>query len=978
MKRRFTAWMIALSCLLGPAAQAAETIDANEIQEQIVVEDAAELPITDSAAVPSAASQHTFTGDYAAQLSDDPVAAEAYRQIAAAISGSIYTMDGNVLTITYRTALQTTVGRTDADRKLSSAAFRTMLTSSGYFASIKDAFAAYRRDHPEVFYLSENLSQTITQGKRIALEDGTFACTAGKTTLKISTYFASPTALRSAKKRFSSAVSAAVSDAKKSSSRYHQLRSIHDFLCQNAQYEEDTFANSAYGALNTGYSKCEGYANAFKVVCDKLNIPCVTVSGQAVSSTTTAHMWNAVQMPNGSWYAVDVTWDDVDSDEESDKHTFFLVGSSTTARSYYNLGAFATTHIENGRLYDDEQTRIFSYPALSRGRYWAASQMTLTDALTLEAGSTAEIDVSVKADASVSAQPTISEFTAASSDDSIAQIDIGARTVTAGHEGSAALTVRHVDGPSAVCQVQVLAVRSLSLPSELTLVQNKHMMLTPTIEPSALQSPELTWKSSDDSVVAVDDRGTIRGISAGTAVITVTSKNGISAQTTVTVSKIPVESIALTPTEQTLPLGQTLELTAETEPAVISSTLRWQSSEDAVASVDENGTVTAQSVGTAVLTAEADGVVSNTCTVQVIEIPAVSLRLNKNSLFLIEGHTEALQPSIQPSDSTDRTITWHSDHPAVASVSSDGTVTARRVGTAELTAVCGANITAKCTVTVVSASDQPELTDISNTPDGVSLSWKPVSYAGGYAIAVRSRDNQWESIGTVSAKHTSFTHTDAESGRSYTYTVFPLCDGSPLTGFEDNTLSIRYLGDPKLTGIENARKGLKISWQSSKGATGYRIFRRSAKEESFSLLATVDRAAAVSYIDTTAANRHVYAYTVQAYGNNAHSAMDTSGLALRRVSAPSFTAVSNTATRSILVKWSRIGYTDGYEIIYSTSPDMSRGKTVSIYSNNTVRTKIAGLKKGKVYYLRIRSYKGSDNARIYSAWSSRKSIKIAR
>ncbi len=58
---------------------------------------------------------------------------------------------------------------------------------------------------------------------------------------------------------------------------------------------------------------CEGYARAFKVLCDKAGIPCVLATGDArgyKGGAEEAHMWNEVQMEDGKWYAVDATWND--------------------------------------------------------------------------------------------------------------------------------------------------------------------------------------------------------------------------------------------------------------------------------------------------------------------------------------------------------------------------------------------------------------------------------------------------------------------------------------------------------------------------------------------------------------------------------------------------------------------------------------------------------------------------------------------
>lgn len=135
----------------------------------------------------------------------------------------------------------------------------------------------------------------------------------------------------------------------KSGSRYEQLVQIHDWLTNNNACNTSVSDNipwSALSALSASYQPvCAGYAKAFKMLCDGLNIPCVLVSGTGIlDSGSEGHMWNYVQMEDGKWYAVDVTWDDPvgGSGNQSgfEHHGYFLVGSDTVVDGR----SFASSH----------------------------------------------------------------------------------------------------------------------------------------------------------------------------------------------------------------------------------------------------------------------------------------------------------------------------------------------------------------------------------------------------------------------------------------------------------------------------------------------------------------------------------------------------------------------------------------------------------------------------------------------------------
>lgn len=144
--------------------------------------------------------------------------------------------------------------------------------------------------------------------------------------------------------------------------RYERLLSIHDELARRVTYVLDADrAHEAAGALLDGEAVCEGYAKAFKLLCDREEIPCLLVVGLGQGS---AHMWNMVQMEDDRWYAVDVTWDD---QESRTLHEFFLAGEQTPS-ALCNGAAFEETH----RPYSDiSQSGLcqFAYPLLAAASY---------------------------------------------------------------------------------------------------------------------------------------------------------------------------------------------------------------------------------------------------------------------------------------------------------------------------------------------------------------------------------------------------------------------------------------------------------------------------------------------------------------------------------------------------------------------------------------------------------------------------------
>lgn len=150
---------------------------------------------------------------------------------------------------------------------------------------------------------------------------------------------------------------------------YDKVKSIHDYLCEITTYDSSAaHGHSAYGALIDGRAVCEGYAEAFKLICDANGIDCILVIGEADNSQSTGgHMWNYVRMDDGLWYAVDCTWDDAGN--TANNYNYFLIGSKTIV----NNTSFDISHLPDFSGASPDFIPNFSYPALSENAYTIGS-----------------------------------------------------------------------------------------------------------------------------------------------------------------------------------------------------------------------------------------------------------------------------------------------------------------------------------------------------------------------------------------------------------------------------------------------------------------------------------------------------------------------------------------------------------------------------------------------------------------------------
>jgi len=175
---------------------------------------------------------------------------------------------------------------------------------------------------------------------------------------------------------------------------------------------------------------------------------------------------------------------------------------------------------------------------------------------------------------------------------------------------------------------------------------------------------------------------------------------------------VPVTGVEVTPETAELKVGETAQLTATVSPeGADDPTVTWTSSDESVATVDKEGKVTAVGVGTATITATTtDGGFTDTATVTVVPTPVEEVGAEPAEATLFVGDKLTLETSVGPEDATDKSLTFTSSDPAVATVDKDGNITAVAPGEVTITVASASNpeVKATVTVTVFGLVDRPE------------------------------------------------------------------------------------------------------------------------------------------------------------------------------------------------------------------------------------------------------------------------------
>ena len=416
---------------------------------------------------------------------------------------------------------------------------------------------------------------------------------------------------------------------------------------------------------------------------------------------------------------------------------------------------------------------------------------------------------------------------------------------------------------------------------------------------------------------------------------------------------IHATSVSLDITEKTAEHYDDFQLTATIAPLNFTDAVVWTSSNEEVATVSDTGYVEICGVGTAVITVTA-GNVKAVCKITVPQL-IDWIEFDEDEIELKAGQTYQLKPYISPSDATNKKLKYTSSDTKVAEVSASGLVTAKSEGEAKIRAAAtdGSDEYAVCYVTVTGKAKVTGIT-LDRTSAEVKRGEKLTlnvtaspSYASNKKVVWKSANTKIATVdanGSVTAKapgRTKITVTSSENSSyqaSCTVTV-PYKITYKLNKGKNNASNPSTYYGKKVTLKNPSRKGYAFA--------GWYTDAKFKKK-----ITSISNSAKSDYV--------LYAKWTKV-----------------KVAKASLTSAKNSKSKQILLKYKKVSGAKGYEISYSTDKKFKKAVT----KKNTAKTSytISKLKKGKIYYVRIRAYKmDSTGKKVYGKYTSVKKVKVSK
>ncbi|WP_242772066.1 Ig-like domain-containing protein [Brevibacillus parabrevis] len=247
-----------------------------------------------------------------------------------------------------------------------------------------------------------------------------------------------------------------------------------------------------------------------------------------------------------------------------------------------------------------------------------------------------------------------------------------------------------------VVTLQTISVRPESVSVKKGATQQLEVKATYSDNKVTDVTSQATYQIAQPAIATVSATGLITGVAVGSTTITITfGGKTVSVPVQVTEAQEPVQSLTVTPVKLDLLVGktQTLQVTAtyqDGKTADVSKQVTYLSQDPATATVQPDGLVTAVKAGSTSLTVTYEGVSVNVPVVVTAENAVVDIKIVPEAITLLEHATKQLAVKAVHADGTESDITdkaqYTVDDPSIASVSTGGLLTAKKAGTATLTA----------------------------------------------------------------------------------------------------------------------------------------------------------------------------------------------------------------------------------------------------------------------------------------------------
>lgn len=342
----------------------------------------------------------------------------------------------------------------------------------------------------------------------------------------------------------------------------------------------------------------------------------------------------------------------------------------------------------------------------------------------------------------------------------------------------------------------------ISIPN-LEIETNVPVEIATIIEPSNYNTSNLQWLSSNSEIINVEN-GVITAFAEGQSTIYVINDNGVKSNEILVNSIIKVKEITISKQVLNIDIGRSETLLATITPEnATNKSLTWKSSNENIATVDENGTITGKNIGECIISVSSnDESITAECKVNVNAIEVNSLALDETNVTLGVGQEYILIGSVYPSNATHRNFLWSSSNNEILTVD-NGKIKAISEGEATITITSKNGKKASCNFTInsnVPFSTIRYVKDTYSVRSGPSKNYSTLATVyNNEEVEILKVSNSWTKVRTSSGTVGYMLSSGYSSSKTYFISNVPYLNQFSLgypTGCEavSATMAAKYAG----------------------------------------------------------------------------------------------------------------------------------------------------------------------------------------
>lgn len=266
----------------------------------------------------------------------------------------------------------------------------------------------------------------------------------------------------------------------------------------------------------------------------------------------------------------------------------------------------------------------------------------------------------------------------------------------------------------------------------------------------------------------------------------------------------------------------------------------------------------------------------------------------------------------------------------------------------------------------------------SSAYNSIKLTWSKVPGATGYVIERSENGSTYKSLKTIGSGST-VSYTDANKisfNKKYYYRIrayYKRSDGKNTYGSYSSAVSgVSKLAATKITSTSSVNYNtVKITWAKVAGASGYKVYRATSANGSYSTVATIKSGSTVSWQNSGLTMDKTYYYKVRPYrvasGKEVYGSYSSAVKAIPKLGKVTKEKAVSASYNSIKVSWTKTAGASGYVVYYSTSKNSGYKTLKTVTGTSYTHT---GLTAGKTYYYKIRAYKTVSGKKVYGGYST--------